>query len=177
MMRTMRPLTIAFLGLLFVATAVALTACGGDDNSKSSGTATPAASRTPAASSSSATSTRAAGASASATAGTRSPSASPSASTAEIKMVPTLKFDKSSLTIDAGKAVTLTVNNTETGVQHSFALYKTKADADANKSELASTKTCNGPCKNTVELNLAAGEYFFHCAVHPTQMTGKLIAK
>lgn len=176
-MLTKRLITIAFLGLLFVAAAVALTACGGDDKSNSSRTSTPAASRTGAASASPTTGARTAGASASPTAGTRTPSASPSASTAEIKMVPTLKFDKTSLTIAAGKAVTLTVNNTDTGVQHNFALYKTKADADANTSELASTKICSGPCKDTVELNLTAGEYFFHCNVHPAQMTGKLNAQ
>jgi len=92
-------------------------------------------------------------------------------------MIPTLKFDKTALTIDANKAVTLTVNNTDTGVQHSFFLYKSKADADANKSEIASTKVCTGPCKDTVELNLTPGEYFFHCSVHPAQMTGTLTAK
>jgi plastocyanin len=91
-------------------------------------------------------------------------------------MVASLKFDKTELTIDADKPVTVTVNNTEDGVRHDFALYKTKADADADKDEIASTKICSGPCKETVELNLTPGEYFFHCDVHP-QMTGKLVAR
>jgi len=92
-------------------------------------------------------------------------------------MVSPMKFDKTELTIDANKSVTLTVNNTEDGVRHNFALYKTKADADADKGEIASTKICSGPCKETVELNLTPGEYFFHCDVHPQQMTGKLVAR
>jgi len=160
-----RSLSIAVIvGLLLVAGLVA--ACGDDDNKSSAATRTtqPSSSRsankTPAAS------------------GSRTPAASASAAaSAEIKMIPTLKFDKTELTIAANKAVTLTVDNTDTGVQHSFVLYKSKADADANKSELASTKVCMGSCKETVELNLPPGDYFFHCSVHPAQMTGTLTAK
>ena len=156
----------AIVGVLLVAGLVV--ACGDDDNKSSAATRTAqpsssrSASRTPAAS------------------GSRTPSASASSSaaaSAEIKMIPTLKFDKTELTIAANKAVTLTVDNTDTGVQHSFVLYKSKADADANKSELASTKVCMGSCKETVELNLPPGDYFFHCSVHPAQMTGTLTAK
>jgi plastocyanin len=113
-----------------------------------------------------------------ATAGTRSPSATSSAGAGlEIKMVAPMKFDKTELTIDANKPVTLTVNNTEDGVRHNFALYKSKADADADKDEIASSKICSGACKDTVELNLAPGKYFFHCDVHPVQMNGTLNAK
>jgi hypothetical protein len=92
-------------------------------------------------------------------------------------MVASQKFDKTDLTIDANQPVMLTVNNTEDGVRHNFALYKTKADADADKDEIASTKICSGPCKESVELDLAPGSYFFHCDLHPQQMTGALNAR
>ncbi len=163
-LRNHRLLIAAIAGVLLIAGLAS--ACGGDNNESKTATRTPQASSSRSASQTPAASrTRTPGTSASAAAG------------AEIKMIPTLKFDKTALTIDANKAVTLTVNNTDTGVQHSFFLYKSKADADANKSEIASTKVCTGPCKDTVELNLTPGEYFFHCSVHPAQMTGTLTAK
>ena len=92
-------------------------------------------------------------------------------------MVPSIKFEKTEITIDAGKKVTISVNNTDTGMRHNFALYKTKADADADKDEIAKTDICTAPCKQTADVNLTAGEYFFHCDVHPSQMTGTLTAK
>src|SRR5438093_6437950 len=99
------PLIRRFPSVLAVGTVVIvslglLAACGSDDN-KSTATTTSAASRS-------------AGGSASAAAGP------------EVKMVPSIKFEKTEITIDAGKKVTITVNNTDTGMRHNFALYKTK---------------------------------------------------
>ncbi len=102
---------------------------------------------------------------------------SSSAAGPEVKMVPSTKFDKTEITVDAGKPVTITVNSTDTGVRHNFALYKTKEDADAGKDPLAKTDICLAPCVRTVDVNLAAGEYFFHCDTHPSQMQGTLTAK
>lgn len=162
---------VYLLGVLLLAAIVLLTACGSDNKSSASNprTATSSASRAAGASSSPRTSSSPAS-------GTRSPSTS-SAAGPEIKMIASLKFDKTELTIDANKPVTVTVNNTEDGIRHNFALYKTKADADADKDEIGSTKICSGPCKETLELNLEPGKYFFHCDVHPQQMTGTLSAK
>ena len=165
--------SFAVMAAVFALCLVAVAACGGNDKTTS-------ATRTPSTAASGTATPKSSGSATPAQSGSSTRSASPASSAGagpEIKMIPTLKFDQSTLTIDAGKAVTLTVNNTDTGVRHSFVLYKTKADADANKPEVASTKVCSGPCKDTVELNLTAGEYFFHCSVHPAQMTGKLIAK
>jgi len=174
-MSTKKHLSRVYLfGAVVLSALVLLTACGSDNKSSASNTRTPAASalRSAGASSSPRTS------SSPAASGTRSPSASSSAGAAlEIKMVPSIKFDKTELTADAGKDVKLTVNNTDDGVRHNFVLYKTKADADADKNEIASSKVCNGPCKETLDLNLTPGEYYFHCSVHPQQMTGTLNAK
>src|SRR5881396_2353500 len=90
--------SIVAMGGLLVVSLVALAACGSDDN-KSTATTTAAASRS-------------SGASSSVAAGP------------EVKMIPSIKFEKTSITIDAGKKVTITVNNTDTGVRHSFSLYK-----------------------------------------------------
>ncbi len=92
-------------------------------------------------------------------------------------MVPGIRFDKTELTIAANTNVTITADNTAAGIRHSFAVYKTKADADSGKPAQGETDICMGPCKKTVTLKLAAGEYFFRCEVHPTQMTGKLAVR
>jgi plastocyanin len=154
------------LAAIALTLAVAATACGGDDEKDNASQATTSAARTK---------TPGAQASTSAAA-SRTPAATSSsgASTAEIKMVPTMKFDKSSLTIAANKDVKVSVDNTDTGVQHNFAVFKSKADADAGKESVAETKPCTAPCQETVTLNLAPGDYFFHCDIHPTKMTGTI---
>ncbi len=142
--------SVLAVGAVLVVSLGAVTACGSDDN-KSTATITVAP---------------------------RSSSGSSSAAAGpEVKMVPSTKFEKTEITIDAGKKVTITVNNTDTGMRHNFALYKTKADADADKDEIAKTDICTAPCKQTVDVNLTAGDYFFHCDVHPSQMTGTLTPK
>jgi plastocyanin len=161
--------SIVAMGALLAVSLVALAACGSDDN-KSTATTTAAASRSSGASSSAAATTTAAA--------SRSSSATSSvAAGPEVKMIPSIKFEKTAITIDAGKKVTITVNNTDTGMRHNFALYKTKADADASTNEIAKTDICTAPCIQTVDVNLTAGDYLFHCNVHPTQMMGTLTAK
>lgn len=144
---------LVWLAVLLAAAVTVFAACGGGHRAKTYSAPT----RTPA------------------TSGSPTPAAA--ATTAEIKMIPTIKFDKASLTIAANKDVTITVDNTDTGVTHNFAVYKSKADAEAGKPALAKTSTCAGTCKETLTLKLAPGEYFFRCDVHPTQMTGTLIVK
>ena len=97
--------------------------------------------------------------------------------TAEIKMIPSIRFDKSELTIAADTNVTITVENTDDGVAHSFAVYESEEGALGGEDPIAETEICTAPCVDTVTLNLSAGEYFFRCGVHPSQMTGTLIAK
>jgi plastocyanin len=97
--------------------------------------------------------------------------------TAEISMIPTLKFDKTELTIAADTDVTITVSNTDTGISHNFAVYTSKDAAESGEDALAATDICAGPCSDTVTLNLSPGEYFFRCQVHPSQMNGTLIVQ
>jgi len=99
----------------------------------------------------------------------------PPGATAEIKMVAGTAFDKDELRIPAGTQVTITADNTD-GF-HSFAVYESEEAAQSGEDPVAETEACNSPCKKTVEVTLAAGEHYFHCEVHPTVMTGALIAE
>lgn len=101
----------------------------------------------------------------------------PAAATADIAMVPSIQFDKSELRIAADTDVTVTADNQEQGVSHSFAVYQSEEAASNGDPDLGKTDICAGPCAKTVTLNVAAGEYFFRCEVHLTAMTGTLIAE
>ncbi|MBI1886027.1 MAG: cupredoxin domain-containing protein [Chloroflexi bacterium] len=91
---------------------------------------------------------------------------------ATIKMVPTLKFDTNELTIAADKDVTVEADNQDTGTPHNFAVYTDESAAE----QLGATEICSAPCTDTVTLNLAPGDYFFRCDVHPTVMLGTVTA-
>jgi len=97
--------------------------------------------------------------------------------TAEISMVPTIQFDTAELTIPADTEVTITADNTDTGIPHNFAVYTSRDAAENGEEALAATDICNAPCTDTVTLNLSAGEYFFRCDMHPAQMTGTLVVE
>ena len=93
--------------------------------------------------------------------------------TAEIRMLPGATFDKRELTIAADTDVTITADNTDG--THNFAAYT--GDPGEGGELIDETEICGGPCVDSVTVNLAAGEYFFRCEVHPTIMTGTLIAQ
>jgi plastocyanin len=97
--------------------------------------------------------------------------------TAEIRMVPRTRFDRAELTIAADTETTITADNTDAGVSHNFAVYASRHAAESGEEALAATEVCNAPCSDAVTLNLSAGEYFFRCEVHPSQMTGTLIVR
>ncbi len=90
--------------------------------------------------------------------------------TAEIRMLPGTTFSTGELSIAAGVDVTITADNTDG--THNFAAY-TAEDGEL----IGKTEICNAPCVDSVTLNLAAGEYFFRCEVHPSIMTGTLIVQ
>jgi len=91
----------------------------------------------------------------------------------EIKAVPTIKFDRTTLEIPANVDVTIHFINEDTGIPHNFAAYKTEAAQEA----MGVGEICTAPCDNTITINAPPGEYFFRCDVHPVQMRGKLIAR
>ena len=96
--------------------------------------------------------------------------------TAEIKMLPGITFDTAELTIAADADVTVTADNTDG--THNFAVYNSRDEAEDPAIEpIGQTVIETAPFVDTVTLNLAAGEYFFRCDVHPNIMTGTLIAQ
>jgi len=100
-------------------------------------------------------------------------SPAPGGATVEIKAVPTLKFDRTTLEIPANVDVTIHFINEDTGVPHNFAAYKTEAAQEA----MGVGEICTAPCDNSITINAPPGEYFFRCDLHPVQMRGKLIAR
>ncbi len=144
-----------FVALLALAAALLLAAgCSND----SGGDKTPAAGQTPATGQ-----TPAAG---------QTPSGG---ATAEIKMVAGTAFDKDELRIPAGTDATISVQNTN-GF-HSFYVYASEADAQSGAEPVAEMEACNAPCGEDLHVNLAAGEHFFRCQVHPSVMTGVIVAE
>ncbi len=100
----------------------------------------------------------------------------PGGETPEIKMLPETTFDRSELTIAADTDVTITADNTDG--THNFAVYNSRDEAEDPAIEpIGQTEIETAPFVDTVTLNLAAGEYFFRCDVHPDIMTGTLIAE
>jgi plastocyanin len=75
-----------------------------------------------------------------------------------------LKFDKRTLTAPPNTAVTVRLDNEDSGILHNFALYK-KSDL---KDKIFVGDLVNG--RKTVEFKFttpSAGSYFFRCDVHP----------
>ena len=83
-------------------------------------------------------------------------------------MIPTTKYDTDSLTIPAGQDVSIEVINEETDVPHNLAIFQGEDGEDI----LSRVQICDGPCAQTVTINLPAGEYQFRCEVHSDQMIG-----
>jgi cytochrome c oxidase subunit II len=83
-------------------------------------------------------------------------------------------FDKDCMTAPAGRPWTLTFDNQEP-VLHNIAIFQGSSAEGAN---VFRGQTFTGP--NVVPERvpaLKAGNYFFHCDVHPQAMQGKLVAK
>jgi len=97
----------------------------------------------------------------------------PGGAAVQIAMVPTVRFDQAQLTVAANQDVTILADNRDTGQLHNFAVYAGSATGEL----LGGTDICAGPCQASVILSLQPGQYFFQCDVHPTQMTGTLIAQ
>ncbi len=81
-----------------------------------------------------------------------------------------LKFEQSTLTMPAGQKVTVDFDNKDSGVPHNFVLFD---GPNAQAPVLFHGDLVTGP--GTARYTFTApkpGEYFFHCEVHPTTMSG-----
>lgn len=86
-----------------------------------------------------------------------------------------LKFLEPELTFTAAANVTIRFDNKDAATQHNIAIFK---GADASGPLVFRGAIETGP--KVVEYTLRApppGNYFFHCDVHPTQMTGTITVK
>ncbi len=81
------------------------------------------------------------------------------------------KFLETKLTLTAGAKVSMSFDNKDAGLQHNFALFDGK---DANSPALFHAPLVTGPATATFAFTAPSkpGSYFFHCDVHPLQMTG-----
>lgn len=81
-----------------------------------------------------------------------------------------IAFQQKTLTFTAGAQVAVVFDNKDAGIQHNFVLFNGK---NASAPQLFSGTVITGP--SVTRYTLAApppGTYFFHCEIHPIQMTG-----
>jgi plastocyanin len=77
-----------------------------------------------------------------------------------------LAFDTSTITLPAGKPVTLVFDNQDAGVPHNIAIFPSSTDL---ANPLFRGETFNGVATKDYAIPaLEPGEYYFHCDVHPT---------
>jgi len=81
-----------------------------------------------------------------------------------------LQWDKTTLTAPAGP-ITFEIDNQDVGQPHNIHIYK---GTDVTGEDKGMTQLNVGPTKDTLEVTLDKGEYYYQCDVHPTTMAGKL---
>ncbi len=85
-----------------------------------------------------------------------------------------LKYDKDTITLAANSAVTVTLDNQDSGVLHNFSIYKNSSATD----KLFAGDFTTGPETKTYSFTSPPpGTYYFRCDVHPDTMHGTLIVK
>jgi plastocyanin len=82
-----------------------------------------------------------------------------------------LAFDASEIDLPADAPSTITFDNQDAGVQHNIAIYNDSSLAEA----LFTGEIVTGPASADYQVPaLTAGEYYFHCDVHPN-MNGSVV--
>lgn len=88
-----------------------------------------------------------------------------------------IAFDTSELEVSAGEETTLRFENNDSGIDHNVAVYESQDDAVSNTDPLFQGEIFPGvDSKNYDVPALDAGEYYFHCDVHPN-MNGTVIVE
>src|SRR5207245_71565 len=86
-----------------------------------------------------------------------------------------IKFDLKELTLKTNSAITIDVDNKDTGVPHTFTVWKSQADATANTAAAKIDDT--GPFSAKSKLTFKTGPpgtLYFNCTIHPTSMFGTI---
>jgi plastocyanin len=83
-------------------------------------------------------------------------------------------FDQAELTAAAGQALTVTLDNQDSGIPHTFSLYRDEEHSDL----VAETEQVTGPATGEASIPaLDAGEYYYRCDIHTEQMQGELLVQ
>ena len=87
-----------------------------------------------------------------------------------------IKFDKTELTVAAGKPITVAFTNNDAGVPHNFTVWKSKADAESGKGQVTATATFASGSRDAKFTAPDKGtNWYFDCTVHPTSMFGDIV--
>jgi plastocyanin len=85
-------------------------------------------------------------------------------------------FAETCLAVPAGKDFSVTFKNNDTGIQHTWALFRDSSATDRLGGASGAAETITGPDQKTYQLKaLPPGVYFFHCDLHPTVMKGAFV--
>jgi plastocyanin len=83
-------------------------------------------------------------------------------------------FATDALEVPSGKPIDLEFDNEDPGIGHNVQIFDGPDDTAAS---LFDGEVITGPAKTTYAVPaLPDGEYFFHCKIHPTTMTGTITA-
>jgi plastocyanin len=103
-------------------------------------------------------------------------SAAPAGPVTEATVVASgIKFDVKDLLLKANSPIKITVDNKDTGVPHTFTVWKSQTDATNNNA--AGKVEDTGPFQATKTVNFttgAPGSWYFNCTIHPTSMFGTI---
>ena len=70
--------------------------------------------------------------------------------------------------------MTIELDNQDQSIPHNFHLFR---GSDPTAESVGMTPVIAGPVVKTLDVQLDAGQYFFHCDVHPNQMKGTLVVR
>jgi plastocyanin len=85
-----------------------------------------------------------------------------------------IAFDKTKLSVPAGKPFAIAFDNQDAGIQHDVQVFDNESFTG---TPLMNGEIVTGPAKVTYEAPaLDPGTYYFHCSVHPAQMQGTIQA-
>ena len=99
--------------------------------------------------------------------------AAPGAATTLVLVGQDSKFDKTALAASAGP-ITIKFSNKDGGIPHNIHVFE---GTDAKGKSAGQTDLVPGPIEQELKLDLTAGEYYYHCDVHPTTMKGTLTVR
>jgi plastocyanin len=104
------------------------------------------------------------------------PACAPTDSTDLAIAAQNIAFDVNCLAVVPDTDFAVAFDNKDVGTPHNFAIYQDAAYTKLLGGATSATDFITGPDTATYQVSgLAAGNYYFRCDLHPTQMTGQFI--